>query len=72
LETSHNNAATQIESKNSFTDAPTGQATEKHAEKETDAGAYVKIGSMVAGAAVITWAAVPVVAHAAQSLFGGA
>lgn len=53
-----------------FTDAPIGQATKKHAQSETDSAAYVKVGSLVAGAAVITYFGIPVASSVMSSLFG--
>ena len=61
----------QIESQG-FTDAPVGQATKKHAKKESDAGAYALVGSVVAGAAVLTYFGVPVIASVAGGYFGAA
>ena len=53
-----------------FTDAPIGQATKVHAQSETDSAAYVKVGSLVAGAAVITYFGIPVASSVLSSLFG--
>ena len=54
-----------------FTEAPIGQATKLHAEKESDSVAYAKICSIVVGAAAITWFGVPFVASMAQLVLGG-
>jgi len=53
-----------------FTDAPVGQATKLHAEKESDSVAYAMIGSVVAGAAAITWFGIPFLASLAQGVVG--
>ncbi len=54
----------------SFTDAPVGQATKKHAQSETDTAAYAKVGSLVAGAAVITYFGIPAASSIFSSLVG--
>jgi hypothetical protein len=53
-----------------FTEAPVGQATKKHAQAESDTAAYAKVGSIVAGAAVITYYGVPLAASAFSSIAG--
>ena len=63
---SHTLLIKQLEA-NTFTEAPVGQATKKHAQAETDTAAYAKVGSLVAGAAVITYYGIP----AASSVFFG-
>jgi hypothetical protein len=51
-----------------FTEAPIGQATKEHAQPESDSAAYVKVGSVVAGAAVITYFGIPVASSVLSSL----
>lgn len=55
---------------NTFTEAPVGQATKKHAQAETDTAAYAKVGSLVAGAAVITYYGIPAASSVFSSIFG--
>lgn len=47
-----------------------GQATKKHAESESDTVAYTKVGSLVAGAAIITYFGVPILASLGSNVFG--
>jgi len=52
------------------TEAPIGQATKKHAKSESDTAAYTKVGSVVVGAALITYFGVPLLASLGASVFG--
>mmetsp|Transcript_13765 Transcript_13765/g.20289 ORF Transcript_13765/g.20289 Transcript_13765/m.20289 type:complete len:1086 (+) Transcript_13765:65-3322(+) len=56
--------------KDNFTEAPMGQPTKKHAESESDTAAYTKVGSLVAGAAIITYFGVPMLSSLGSNLFG--
>jgi hypothetical protein len=59
----------QIEQR-AFTDAPVGQATKKHAETDSDIAAYVKVGSVVVGAAAITYYGVPLLSSVGSTILG--